>query len=114
MKKTFAIGAALVLCFQLALCAVSADVTLRGGGNEFEADSTQRTATITSSVLGGSIMNKSSGSIWVDLNGGAVVTSSGSTSIECKQNTAFRVPKNCRSFTFKTVSGSSYFQFLAP
>lgn len=114
MKKPFAIGAALVLCFQLALCAVSADVTLRGNGQEYEADSTQRTTTITGAVTGGSVYNKSSGSIWIDLNGGTVVTSSGSTSIECAVGIAYKLPKNCKTFNFKTAGGSSYFQFVAP
>lgn len=93
--------------------AVSANVTLRPLGREFECDTTQRTATL-SNVRGGSIYNKSSDSVWVDLNGGTVVTSSGSTSIEVAQGTALRLPVECTSFTFKTASGTSYLIFVGP
>lgn len=96
------------------LHAASADITLAGNGREVECDTTQRTATIQSGNINCSIYNKSSGSVWVDLNEGTVTTSSGSTSIEVAQGTSLKLPKNCKAFTFKTSSGTSYLIFLAP
>lgn len=94
--------------------AVSADVTLRGNGNEVECDGTQRTAIVTNGAKSGTIMNKSSTSVWVDFNAGTVVTTSGSTSVEIATNVAIRIPAQCQSFNFKTTGSTSYLIFTGP
>lgn len=111
-----------ILCAVIAACfaayltttalAVSADVSLGSGGREIECDGTQRTATLH--TRGGSIMNKSATSVWVNLEGDTVATSSGSTSIEIAQNTSIRLPSQCKAFTFKTTGATSYLIYLAP
>ncbi len=108
------LGFVAVEFFPAPVLAVSADITLAGNGREVECDGTQRTATIQTGSQGGSIYNKSSASVWVDLNAGTVVTSSGSTSVEIAQGTSIRLPKQCNSFNFKTASGTSYLIFLGP
>lgn len=89
----------------------SADVTCAGSaGREIEADTTQRTATL--SKPGGTVTNKSSDSVWIDENAGTVSTTNGSaTSYEVRQNASFALPFDCRSFTFKTASGTSFLQY---
>lgn len=116
MRKLWMLGLplALVLAIHFAVSAVSANVTLSGPGREFEADTTQRTATVQAGNKGGSILNKSADSVWIDLNGGTVTTSSGSTSIELQTRVSIKLPNNCATFTFKTASGTSYIEFVAP
>ncbi len=109
--KSFLAGVVLALCIHVAANAVSADITLKGNGREIECDSTQRTATLQAGCVEPSIYNKSAGSVWVNLNGGTVGTTSGSTSIEIKQGVAIKIPKQCTSFNFKTASGTSYLIF---
>lgn len=92
--------------------AVSADITLAGGGREVECDSTQRTATLA--THGGSIYNKSTGSVWINLEADTVGTSDGGTSIEVKTGVSLRLPSQCGSFTFKTASGTSYLIYVGP
>lgn len=112
--KTIIISLCAVALYAAIAFATSADVTLRGNGNEIECDGTQRTATVQANVVGCSIYNKSSASVYVDLNAGSVVTSSGSTSIEIAQGTSIKLPKTCLSFTFKTAGSTSYLIYLAP
>ena len=109
MKFIFGI-LAFILC--ASLHAASANVTLGGNGREFECDTTQRTASMN--VEGGSILNKSADSVWVQLDAGTVGTTSGSISIEVATGTSLRLPLTCRSFTFKTAAGTSYLIYVGP
>ncbi len=90
--------------------AASANVTVGGGGREIECDGTQRTATLNS--RGGSILNKSSASVWIQLDAGTVGTTSGDVSIEIAQGTSIKLPETCVAFTFKTAGSTSYLIFL--
>lgn len=113
MKRFIQCFLILALCLQLhAVLAVSANVSLGSGGREVECDSTERTATVN--VKGGSIYNKSSGSVWVNLDAGTVGTTSGSVSIEIAQGVSIKLPNQCGSFTFKTASGTSYLIYVGP
>jgi len=86
----------------------SADVTLPGSaGRDFEADTTQRTATLNSG--GGSITNPTADvTVWVNENGGEVSTTSGGGSIPILPNATFPLNSTTRRFTFKTASGTAY------
>src|SRR4051812_21030377 len=114
MKKllsAFSFGLCAVALYCVLAYAASADVTLGSGGREIECDGTQHAATLN--VRGGSILNKSSTSVWVDLNAGTVTTSSGSTSIEIATGTSIKLPDTCPSFTFKTSGSTSYLIYLS-
>ena len=112
IKRALLCAAILSFSLQLYVLAASADVSLGSGGREFECDTTQRTATVN--VRGGSILNKSTDSVWVDFDAGTVSTSNGGTSIELAQNTSVKIPQACGSFTFKTASGTSYIIYVGP
>lgn len=85
----------------------SANVTLAGSASrDFEADTTQRTATLQKP--GGTVTNPSADTVWIDVNGGTVSTTNGGGSTPVLQNGTVRLPNQCHSFTFKTAANSSY------
>ncbi len=101
---------AILFLFSASAFAASADITLGGSGREIECDGTQRVATLN--ARGGSILNKSSASVWIQLDGGTVGTTSGSISIEVATGTSLKLPDTCSSFTFKTGGSTSYLIYL--
>ncbi len=92
--------------------AVSAAVSLGSSGREFECDGTERLATVN--AKGGSIYNKSTDSVWINLEAGTVGTSSGGIDIEIKTGVSIKLPSQCGSFTFKTAGGTSYLIWVGP
>ena len=99
-----------LLCMSAAAFSASADVTIGGSGREVEADTTQRIATLI--VHSGSILNKSTDSVWVNFDAATVSTVSGGTSIEIKTGTSLKIPDQCGAFTFKTASGTSFLVYV--
>jgi hypothetical protein len=84
----------------------SANIVVCGGGARFEADSTERTATV---LEHGSICNPDSTTVYVNFNGGAVVASDAAGgSLPLKTGYTFAIPSECKTFTFKTASGSAF------
>lgn len=112
LLKTIGISLFAVALYATVSLATSADISLGSNGREVECDGTQRTATLN--THGGSIMNKSTGSVWVSLDAGTVSTTSGGTSVEVLQNMSIKLPSSCGSFTFKTASGTSYLVYVGP
>jgi hypothetical protein len=85
----------------------SANITIGGYAARFEADGTQRTATIKEA--GVSISNPDSATVYVDFTGGTVVAIDGAGgSLPLKQGYSLPVPLECLSFTFKTAGETSY------
>lgn len=92
----------------------SANVTLYDTGDEFEADGTQRTATINSPGANQYLYMTASGDAVVSFTG-ATINTTQATQAGCVRLKAgmppLKIPNNCSSFVFKAAA-STFIQFI--
>lgn len=85
----------------------SSNRTISDSGDHFEADETQRTATMQ--TPGGIVSNLGSADAWINVDGGTVATSDplGASGRKVPVGGSVALPKTCRIFTFKAAASPS-------